>query len=227
MKKKGNGAGGKKDGDYVIDLGEKIDGVVESKVRTAMAGPSKSSVSRPGFYRPGGYRPGMYGQGSYRPWYASQNRGGFDLGKIWPKYPQTLNSNQMLTGAALGILGNRLVARLVPSIIPTTSKLAVDAITFGVGIIPALARPNSMTIGLAVPGLVILGADLADMLLDAVGMAKPALAGSLGAPRAIDQALAARQKLADVQARINRQAPQAMAPSRGVPRVMATPAYIG
>lgn len=227
--KKGSGAGRKVDGNITIDLGEKIDdkidSKVESKMRTAMAGRGTAQQRPGGFYRPGGYRPGMYGgYNSYKPWYNS-GRQGFDLGKIWKDYPQSVNTNQMLTGAVVGVAANRLLARLVPSIIPTNSKLAVDAITFGLGIIPALAKPNAMTIGVAVPGLIILSADLADMLLDKVGMQRPVLAGSLGAPRAMDQALAARQRLADVQARIRQQ--QVGAPARILPRVVAQPAFAG
>lgn len=215
--KKSSGAGRKTDGNITVDLGEKLDRVIRT---ASMAGKGAQIGSRgkPGYRPAGSYRPGMWGMGAYRPWYSQKS--GFNLGKILD-YPQSLSTNDALTGALLGTAGNRLVARFVPDIIPTNSRLAVDAIAFGVGLIPLLAKPNAMTVGVALPGLVFLAGSLSDMLLDMVGMARPALSGGHGGSPAHLQAQAARQRLAEVQARINRQAVPA-----GVPRVVAQPAYV-
>lgn len=224
--KKGSGAGRKTDGNITIDLGEKIDKVVRSASAPGKReGLGKPWLSRPGSSRPGGYRPGMYGFGSFRPWYASAGqKGKFDLGRIM-KYPESVSTNNALTGVALGTVANRLLARLVPTVLPMVkSKLATDAINFGLGLIPVLAKPNSMTVGVAIPGLVVLASDLTDWLLDWLKMPVPALSGSLGDPRGgASHAADARARLAEVQARINRTAPQ----SRPVPRVVAQPAFAG
>lgn len=216
--KKASGAGRKTDGNITIDLGEKID----QKLRSAAGSGKREGLGRPWLSRPGarpsGYRPGMYGFGSFRPWYASAQKGKFDLGRIL-KYPESVSTNNALSGVAIGTVANRLLARLVPTVLPMVkSKLATDAINFGLGLIPALAKPNSMTVGVAIPGLVVLASDLTDWLLDWLKMPSPVLSGSLGDTRGgVDHALAARQRLAEVQSRINRQAPQPQA----VPRVVA------
>lgn len=222
--KKGSGAGRKTDGNITIDLGEKIDQTIRSASASGKRGLGRPWLSRPGAAaRQGGYRPGMYGFGSFRPWYASANKGKFDLGRIM-KYPESVSTNNALTGVALGTAANRLLARLVPTVLPMVkSKLATDAINFGLGLIPALAKPNSMTVGVAIPGLVVLAADVTDWLLDWLKMPAPVLSGSLGDARgSAGNAVDARARLAEVQARINR-APQ----GQTIPRVVARPQMVG
>lgn len=210
-KKPQKGAGRDGKGNVTIDLGETI----EKKLRAASmsGGAGKGSLSRPG-YRSGGYRPGMYG--GYRPWYASRfssSGGNWALGQRLG-LPESLKTSDALTGIGLGIAGGRALVRVTPDIIKTDSKLAHEAIAFGVGLVPLLAKRNSLTMGVALPGAVFLGGAVVDWLLDQVGMVKPALRGS-GAPRqGADAALAARQKLADIQARIR---------PAGAPRVVAVP----
>jgi hypothetical protein len=201
-------------GNVTIDLGETI----EKKLKAAgMAGGAhKGSLSRQG-YRPGGYRPGMFG--GYRPWYASRfssSGGSWALGQRLG-LPEQLKTSDALTGIGLGIAGGRALVRVTPDIIKTDSRLAHEAIAFGVGLVPLLAKRNSLTMGVALPGAVFLGGAVVDWLLDQVGMGKPALRGGAGAPRqGADAAFAARQKLADIQARIRPQGQPA-------PRVVAVP----
>lgn len=205
MVKAQKSAGRKKDGNVVVDMGEKFDQLLS---KAGISGKVQSA-----------YRPGSLGQ-SWRPSYAqagSSSSLGERLG-----IPQSLNTGQAMGGALLGTVGNRLVGRLVPSVISTTSKLAVDAIAFGVGIIPFLAKRNSLTTGIALPGVIFLAGSLADYALDLAGVPKPALSGS-DSPRisAAEQAMAARQRLASLHARL--QSPQ-VAGQQPV-RVVARPAF--
>lgn len=201
-------------GNVTIDLGEAID----KKLRSAgMAGRGALTRPqyRPGGHRPGGlYRPGMYG--GYRPWYASQFGGGrLGLGAVLG-LPESVNTTKMLTGALLGIAGNRALVRVTPELISTGSKLVHEAIAFGVGIIPLLVKRNDMTVGVALPGLVFFGGSIADWALDAVGVRRPALQGA-GVPRAgHDAALAARERLAAMRSRV--------VPG-SLPRVVAQPTH--
>lgn len=210
---KGKNAGRKADGNITIDLGEEIGKTLRS---SGMAGSEKrSSLSRPG-YRAGAlgakYRPAMFG---YRPLFGGS---GFGRSFLGAKMPVSVNTQDTLTGGLLGTVGNRLVVRFVPGIIGTNSRLAVEAVAFGVGLVPFLVRPNSTTVGVALPGLVFLAGSLADYLLDQVAGPGPALQGSRGSASA---AAAARQRLAELHQRINAQR------TVGAQRAVARPAYVG
>lgn len=203
-------------GNVTIDLGEAID----KKLRSAgMAGRGALTRPqyRPGGQRPGGgmYRPGMYG--GYRPWYASQfGSGRFGLGGVLGLPSTVQNTTKMLTGALLGIAGNRALVRVTPELIATGSRVVHEAIAFGVGLIPLLAKKNDMTLGVALPGFVFLAGSVADWALDTVGVRRPALQGA-GSPRGgHDAALAARQRLEAMRQRVT---PGAL------PRVVAQPTH--
>jgi hypothetical protein len=239
----------KKSGNVVVDLGEKIDGMIS---RSKLAGPSARPQFRMGA-RPGlasrhafllGSRPGMARSPFHRPTMGSgrgmirrpmmgSGREMFrrpTMGAGWrPGYastqwtlgaklgiPEQLNTGQALGGTLIGTLGNRLLVRVVPGVVNLNSKLAVEAIAFGIGLIPFLAKRNSITTGVALPGVVFLAGSLADYAYDLVGVAKPVLSGAkVGAP-AGDQAAAARQRLQALQSRIQRPAvrPATIAPAR-------------
>lgn len=200
-------AGRKANGNVTIDLGETI----EKKLRTAgMAGRGRSSRA--------GYRPGMFG---YRPWSHSSGKLGWKLGDML-KLPSNLSPKDTLTGAVIGTVGNRILRFLTPRVLGTNSQIMVDAVNFGVGLVPYLVQRNSMTVGIALPGLVYLAGDLADWALDKVGVlgARPALVAMAGRGGSLDAAVAARQKLAEIQARIGQQARVAQQ------RVQARPQYV-
>lgn len=195
-------------GNVTIDLGEEID----RKLRAAVGrGPVRPY--RPGGYRPGLYRPGMFG--GYRPWYASGVGGRWALGDKLG-IPESLKTSQVLGGLLLGILGGRGLVRLTAEVIRTDSRIAHEAIAFGVGLIPLLVTRHSLAIGAGIPGFVFLGGAIADWMLDAVGVKRPMLTG--GAGSSSSQTLA-RQRLSDVSARMY---PQRQAP---LPRVVAQPAF--
>jgi hypothetical protein len=208
-----------------IDLGETIDRAVRTEA-ARLAGPSKSKdkevPSRFSRYT-GGYRPGMFGGSGSRPsWYGSSYRPGMSgpwkLGDML-KLPKQLEAKDALTGVVLGTVGNRVLSWVVPGIVKTESKIATEAIAFGVGLVPYLAKPNAMTVGIAIPGLVYLAGALTEYAIEKTQLlgAKPVLAGRIaGSP---DAATAARRKLQEVQARIN-----AGRHHGGSPRVVARPA---
>lgn len=209
--------GPKETGNIVVDLGEEIDKKLRSVVgQVAMSGGAKGSsraeVGRPGSgnyrpgmfggYKPGGYRPGMFG--GYRPWYA--DRSSSSLGSHLSRLNEPVKPVAMLGGMALGVLGNRSLMRVTPDIIKNTHEWVHTGIAFLVGIIPAMVKPNSITIGVAIPGAVFFAGSLVDMAMNAVGIKKPALSGgALSAPPprpAADAALATREKLINMQQRI-------------------------
>lgn len=196
-------------GNITVDLGEAI----EKRLRgTGMSGSKKGSK---------GYRPGKFG--SYRPAFASGKLSGrWELGaKIG--LPATLNAKDAVTGALVGTVGNRVLRMVTPKVTKLTNPIAVDAINFGVGIVPFLAKPNSMTVGIAIPGLVYLAGSLADYAIDKtalLGERPPLKMGSRQG--ALDAAMAARQRLADIQARIGQQTRAAQ-----YPRVQARPQFVG
>jgi hypothetical protein len=213
-KKPSKGAG-RKDGNVIVDLGEEIDkkitsaAVAAARTERAEMGrpggyrPGMFGGYRPGGYRPGGYRPGMFG--GYRPWYADrESRGsGGTMGMAFMKEPVTATS--MLGGLALGVIGNRALMRVTPDIIGTTMEIAHTGIAFVVGLIPALVKPNSITVGVALPGAVYFAGSLVDWAMNKVGIQKKVLSGGAEAPQqrgGADAALAARQRLADLQQRI-------------------------
>lgn len=218
VKPRKNAGRGKDTGNVIVDLGEEIDKKLRSVVgQVTMSGrgskESPASMGRPGYggYRPGGYRPGMFG--GYRPWYADKSGGlGATLGMAWLSQP--VKPVQMLGGMALGVLGNRTLIRVTPDIIKTGHEWVHTGIAFLVGVIPAMVRPNSVTVGVAIPGMVFFAGSLMDAALNAVGVKKPALSGAAGAPlprEAAQSALATREKLSQMQQTLNQRAAQAPA----------------
>jgi hypothetical protein len=213
-----------------IDLGEKVSETVRMEVadQIRMAGKEKArganvtSSSRTSRFS-GGYRPGMYG--GYRPSWANRfssglGAGNWKLGEIL-KLPANMRETgkDLLVGGLVGTVANRVVAWVVPGLVKTQSKLATDAIGFAVGLIPYLVKQNAMTVGVALPGLFFLAGSLTEWAIGKTNLlgAKPALSG----PQPVnlsggDAVLAARRKLAEVQARIAQARQQA-----GVPRVVA------
>lgn len=238
MKKPQKGAGQKASGNITVDLGEAIDKKLRSAIgeaRKDVSGPAKMAGYRPGMfggYRPGGGsglnrfssrssfgRPSLGSGGSFRPWYADRETrfGKLGLGALGVQ--SEVKTWDMLTGAAIGVIGNRALVRVSPDIIKKDSALLHNAIAFVVGVIPALVKQNSITLGVAVPGAVFLAGSMVDWALDAIGINKPALKGSEGAPKqGVDQALAARQRLVEIQQRIQPR-PAVAAPARAYAQV--------
>lgn len=237
MKSKKKSAGKANDGNVTVDLGEKhhqkIERMIESKLATAgMAGAPSGLASRFGSKAGVSGRPGMFG-GGYKPWYSRFGKPwlGQDASSITafsmpgrrfniiPMEIQTVKTADVLTGAALGLLGNRALVRLVPKLWVSASSNALlnEGVAFAAGLLPMLFKRNAMTVGVALPGAVYFAGTLVDMLYDAVKMpAKPAnMSGSNGAP--VDPNSGARARLAQIQQRIN--TPQAA--QRSLPRVMA------
>lgn len=171
----------------------------------------------------GGYRPGMYG--GYRPSWANRFSSGlgssdWKLGAIL-KLPDSLKTTgkDLLVGGLVGTVANRVVAWVAPGLLKTQSKLATEAIGFAVGLIPYLVKQNAMTVGVALPGLFFLAGALTEWGIGKTNLlgAKPVLAGATPALAGNgDAVLAARRKLAEVQARIAE-----ARRSTGVPRVVA------
>jgi len=232
MKKPQKGAGRKESGNITVDLGEAIDKKLRSAIGEARkdATPAKMAGYRPGMfggYRPGGGsslsrfssrpgfgRPALGSGGSFRPWYADRESRFSKLGLGALGVQNEVKTWDMLTGAAIGVIGNRALVRVSPGLINKDSALLNNAIAFAVGVIPALVKQNSITLGVAVPGAVFLAGSMVDWALDAIGIAKPALKGSEGAPKqGIDAALAARQRLVEIQQRIQPR-PAVAAPAR-------------
>jgi hypothetical protein len=240
--KKSAGASRKADsGNVILDLGEKhsqkIEKMIDQKFAAAgMAGGSqKTGLGRPGSSRFGGRFLGRPSMGAgYRPWFsrfggegrrpwmgqgaiALTPRGGY---QIIPMEIRNVVTSQLLTGMGLGIVGNRALVRLTPSLWPTNnSRIVHEGLAFAAGLIPLLFKRNATTLGVALPGAVYLGGTLVDMLFNALNMPQPALAGSQpGRLSGMDAALAARQKLAAIQSRIS--SPVAH-PQGARPRVLA------
>ncbi len=232
---KAKGAGktsGSKDGNVTIDLGE----VVEKKLREAgmRAEVGKSAAASKGSAKPstfGSFTPGMFG--GNRPWFMR-------FGRPWlgqeaaavaerrftliPASMQQVKTGEVLTGLGLGILGNRSLVRLTPYLWPNDSKLLHEGLAFVVGLIPMLFKRNGTTLGGAAVGAVMFGGALVDKLLTAIfGPPAVVLKGGMAEaqPRGAE-VLAARQKLAVIQQRINLAQPQQGAQ---IPRVVARPQY--
>lgn len=217
MQKSKKGAGPKESGNITVDLGEAIDKRLRSALgESRKEAPAKMAGYRPGMfngsYRPGG-RPG-FGRpalGGFRPpW--QQNResrfGSLGLGKLGIQ--TETKTWDLLTGMGIGVIGNRALLRVSGSL-PMFPKNALlhNAVAFVVGVIPALVKQNSVTLGVAVPGAVFLAASMVDWAMNAIGIAQPSLGSALGAPRhGVDAALAARQRLAAIQSGV---APRAVA----------------
>lgn len=172
----------------------------------------------------GGYRPGMYG--GYKPSWANRfssglGSGDWKLGAIL-KLPDSLKTTgkDLLVGGLVGTVANRVVAWVAPGLLKTQSKLATEAVGFAVGLIPYLVKQNAMTVGVALPGLFFLAAAVTEWGIGKSNLlgAKPALAGVTPALAGNgDAVLAARRKLAEVQARIA----EARRNTQNVPRVVA------
>jgi hypothetical protein len=197
-------------GNITVDLGEAID----RKLRSAMGkSDEKASIG----YSGGGYRPGMYG---WKPYGAERpNRFGMErpnrfggsinrwsLGGSSPfGLSRQVSTMGGLTGIAVGLIGNRALMRVSPSIVKTSNLIAHSAIAFVVGLIPVLVKQNSVTLGVAIPGAVYLAGSIVDWAFDAVGIAKPALSGSAPVQSGVNQAIEARQRLIDLKGRIHPQ----------------------
>jgi len=245
-KQPSKGAGRKAEsGNVIVDLGEDIDKKIRSAVgdarrsmeRTEMGRPGEFRSGgfrpgvfghrpggyRPGGYRPGGYRPGMFG--GYRPWYADRTGRGGSMGMAFMTEP--VKPVQMLGGLALGVVGNRALVRVTPDLIGHPSEVIHTGIAFVVGLVPVLVRPNSITVGVAIPGAVYFAGALVDFAMNKVGIKKPTLSGAeapaQAQPQALrggaDAALAARQKLAHLQSQI--QQPVQQQQYAGNPRAVA------
>lgn len=232
VEKKSSGGAG--DGNVTIDLGE----VVEKKLRAAglRTEVGKSGGAKKGGYKAGtfgGYRPGMFG--GYRPWYSR-------FGRPWlgqeaapsrrysliPEAIKQVNTADVLTGLALGIVGNRALVRLTPALWTTNDqKLVHEGIAFLAGLVPMLFKRTATTLGVAVPGAVMLGGTLVDKLFTALfGPPAVTLKGGGMAAGGIrgGEATEARQRLAAIQQRINL-AQQGQRGQGPVPRVVARPQY--
>jgi len=224
---------------YTIDLGEKLDKKLDltigEKIRAAglRTEVGKSTASKSGNVKPGafsGYRPGMFG--GYRPWYSRFGRPG--LGQeavaytarnrftLIPVALQQVKTSEVANGLGLGILGNRALVRLTPELWRNDSKLLHEALAFVAGLLPLILKRNATTLGVALPGAVLLGASLVDKVFDAVLPPRSiTLKGGEGAAR-VDAVGQARQKLAAIQQRMSlAQQPQ----RQQVPRVVAQPQF--
>jgi hypothetical protein len=244
--KKSAGAGRKDNGNVVLDLGEKhsqkISKMIDAKfVQAGLAGGQKTEMGRPSSgSKFGGRFLGRPALGAgYRPWYAGRRPWmGNDAGTISmtamgprtmfgliPAHMRQVATMELLTGVGLGILGNRALMRLTPQLWQTNSNpLIHEGIAFAAGLIPLLFKRNATTLGVAIPGAVYLGGMLIDKLFNAVGMPAglPGMAGAnVGNSAGSDAALAARQKLAAIQQRIQ----AGGGAQRNVPRVVAQPQY--
>lgn len=220
LAKKGKAA--KESGNIVVDLGEEIGTNIDKRIdrkltaagvdlskREQMAGPGEG---RFGGYKPGGYRPGMFG---YKPWYADK-RPGMGSGESYSSRWRSLmhpHLGKMMVGGLIGALETVALMRVTPEIVKTDLGLAHSGLAFVVGLIPVLVRPNSYTLGAAVPGSAVLAVSLFNFALDSIGVKKPALRGAETA--SIESAVAGRQKLQQVHSR--------MTNPGGVARVQATP----
>lgn len=194
-------------------------------------------------YRPAGIRerfgerPSLAGRtsvgarpGSGRPWY--QRHGGkpwlgaetatVSSGRTYliPASVQSVKTAELLTGGALGLVGNRALVKLTPMLWGGQKEVVYEGIAFAIGLIPLAFKRNATTVGVALPGAVYLGGTLVDMLFNWLMPSKPAVkpataAGTMQGGQ--DATWAARQRLAQIQNRIN----QPQAGSRPLPRVVA------
>jgi hypothetical protein len=232
----------KKPGNITVDLGEAIDkklraaiGSAKSEARASVDGFRPGSLGnrpmfssrfggRPAFGRFGG-RPALgsgFGRpisGGFRPFSSrfSPSVGGSMLKGV----QSSVNTLELLAGAGVGVVGNRALMRVTPSLAFLGTKELVHAtVAFVVGLIPALVRQNSVTLGVAVPGAVVLAGALVDTALTAINIQKPVLSGLNQNRQGVDAAMAARQRLADIQARLSPVRPAAV--QQGAQRAYAT-----
>lgn len=184
---------GGRGGNVVVDLGEEVDGMIQHAFSTGYKGKGLgASGSRPSM------RPGFFGMGSgfgFRP--------GLHRSKLGDalQMPASVDPMQVLGGAFAGLAANRVLFRLIPYIAGgrITSKLLVDGLSAGVGILPYLmARKNGFAIGFAIPGIVNLAGSFVDSALNAIKiLPSPALSGAqMGAEAApLAQARAAVDRI--------------------------------
>jgi hypothetical protein len=213
-----------------IDLGEKMDQVIRDEA-SKLAGRGPGGESRTSRFS-GGYRPGMYG--GYRPWYAGRAQGAglgdWKLGSLM-RLPDAIRSQgkELFTGALIGVAGNRVVAWVAPAIIKSSSKLATEAVAFGVTLLPYVFKQNVTTFGIALPGLFALLSTLTEEVIGYTKLLgpKPSLSGGQ-APQMqqgahADAVLAARRKLAEAQVRMQQRPSPAVRGPVAVarPRVVA------
>ncbi len=212
-----------------IDFGEKFDGLIRDEALRLAGKPGKgaSKGTRSGGYRPGmygGHRPGMSG---YRPWHPSRMSGG-KLGALM-RLPAGIRetSKDLFTGGLIGTAGNRVLAWVAPGILKTNSKLAVEAVAFGVTLIPYVVKQNVTTFGIALPGFFFFIGALADSAISATDLLgpKPALGGPQRTQRSQQPhetaVLAARRKIQEAQNRMQRPVMQGARPVMARPRNVA------
>lgn len=169
--------------------------------------------------RPGSSLGSRFGR---RPWLGQEAMAwvpGTSAFQIIPASLRQVATGNLLTGLGLGLLGNRALVRLTPQLWPNPNRLMHEGIAFAAGLIPMLFQRNAATLGVALPGAVYFGGTLVDRLFTWIGIPSATLAGAQNENSAgANAALAARQKLAAIQNRIQSPAVQ---PNRGVPRVVA------
>lgn len=222
-------------GNVIVDLGEKhqarLEKMIDSKLASVgMAGKTEMgkpfSSFRTGLRRPGTvgkFRPGVLGNGRRlwsskfrRPW-MGQDAYAVPPSKTWRIIPASITNvrtAEVLTGIGLGILGNRALLRLTPSLWANT-RLVHEGIAFVAGLLPLIFKRNATTFGVAIPGAVMLGASLVDSVFNMIGFN----AQIAGVQRhGVEGTHAARQRLAQIQQRMN--SPQQ---ARTLPQVVARP----
>lgn len=182
-----------------------------------------------GLIRTGAGRPSIGARGGGRPWYQryggrpwlGQETATVPSGRTYliPASVQSVKTSELLTGGLLGTVGNRALVKLTPMLWPNQREVVYEGIAFAVGLLPLAWARNATTVGVALPGAVFLAGSLLDMLFNALMPAQrttaPAAPGTMQGSG--DATWAARQKLAQIQNRINQ--PQ-QAP-RPLPRVVA------
>ncbi len=197
----------------VVDLGEEVDKhmsrKIDQKLRAAgvETGVQKEKMAGSFGYRQGGFRPGMFGQ---RPWYADrQNRFGMTMGGSYSERWRGLmrpNLGHAAIGALIGGLVDAGLLRVTPDVIKSQNGLLNTGLVAALGLVPVFVKPNSYTLGVAMPGAVMFGLSIINYAMDSLGFKKPALSGA-GPAAGVDAQLSARQKLAQTHQAMQRQAP--------------------
>lgn len=208
----------KKPGNITVDLGEAIDrklraaiGSAKSEARASVDGPRSVAFGRRPMF--GGSRFGRPALGSgfgrpvsggFRPFYGSRFSSPSLGGSMLKGVQSETKTLDLLAGIGVGVVGNRALLRVTPSLtFLGSSALVHSSVAFVVGLIPAMVRQNSVTVGVAIPGAVVLAGALVDYALNAMKIGQPALSGAGQNRQGIDAAMAARQRLADITARLS------------------------
>jgi hypothetical protein len=225
----------KRPGNITVDLGEAIDkklraaiGSAKSEARASVGGSRSGAFGRRPMFGGGRFgRPvlgGGFGRpvsGGFRPFYGSRFSSPSLGGSMLTGVQRQTNTLELLAGAGVGVVGNRALMRVTPSLtFLGSSALVHSSVAFVVGLIPALIRQNSVTVGVAIPGAVVLAGALVDYALNAMKIGQPALSGANQNRQGIDAAMAARQRLADITARLSPARPAAV--QSGAQRAYAT-----